>query len=489
MPTLLRRLIPLVVLSAIAVGAWTAAGAASADDPVLDPVAYDEQLSTPMFSARRVPQTLQRPIADDAITVLADDLRAKLIAETPEGTTWCFAVDLDGRRLVSENSTVGFIPASNMKILTTYAALELLGAETTFRTTVQTASPIVDGVLDGDLHLVGAGDPFLSTAAFREEFADRPPRAFTPLEELADAVVAAGLTRIEGAVLGDDTVFDDLRLVPDWPERFQNLSQTGPLGGLTVDNGVVAWPQGQFSYRATLADDPAAHAAATFDDLLEARGVVIVGRAASAPTPPDATELAGIESATVLEMVTHVNSHSDNAGAEALLKQLGRVESGEGSTAAGASAVVSALVERAGVDVTGLVVADGSGLHEGNRVPCRLFVDLLATEPFEGLLAQSMAIGGERGTLLDRFLAPSAGNGTVYAKTGTLNPAVGLSGWVATDADPTVSARFAYLLNGELIGITDGVRTLPDDFVASLTSYPDAPDLADLAPLAPTPTG
>ena len=279
-----------------------------------------------------------------------------------------------------------------MKVLTTYAALELLGPDARFRTRLMVTTPIVDGVLDGDLHLVGDGDPFLTTAAFRDEFADRPPQAFTSLEALADQIVALGLTRIEGAVVGDDTVFDDLRGVPGWPERFQNLSQTGPLGGLVVDNGVVSWPQGQFSYRATLADDPAAHAAAEFDDLLEERGVTIVGRARAEAAPTTATEITGIDSASIAEMVTHVNSHSDNHGAEALLKHLGRAASGEGSTEAGAAAVTSVLL-RAGIDTTGLVVTDGSGLAESNRVPCRLFVDLFETEPFDGLLAQSMAIG------------------------------------------------------------------------------------------------
>ena len=485
----LRRWLPLAVLAFIAVGAWSGAGAANLDDPMLGPVIYDETLTTPMFSARRVPQTLQQPIADDAVAADAAAFAAKLARDTPDGTSWCVTVDIDGRRLVSSNDQVGLIPASNMKILTTYAALELLGAETRFRTTVAATAPIVDGVLDGDLHLVGDGDPFLSTATFRAEFADIPPRAFTSLEDLADQVVALGVTRIEGAVVGDGSVFDDLRLVPAWPERFQNFSQTGPLGGLVVDSGVVSWPEGQLSYRAALADDPAAHAAAEFDDLLEARGVAIGGRARAEIAPTTVTELAGVESASVAEIVTHVNSHSDNHGAEALLKQIGRATSGEGSTEAGAAAVAAALVERAQVDTTGLVIADGSGLAESNRVPCRLFVDLLNKQPFEGLLAQSMAIGGSRGTLVDRFLPPSAGNGVVYAKTGTLNPAVGLSGYVQTAADPTVVARFAYLVNGELIGITEGARTLPDDFVAELTSYPEAPPLAEFAPRPTSPAG
>ncbi len=485
----LRRWLPLAILAFIAVGAWSGAGAANLDDPMLSPVVYDESLTTPMFSARRVPQTLQQPIADDAVVADAQTFFAKLARETPDGATWCVTVDIDGRRLVSANDELGLIPASNMKVLTTYAALELLGAETRFRTTVAAPLPIVDGVLDGDLFLIGDGDPFLSTAGFRQEFADQPPRAFSSLEDLADRIVALGLTRIEGAVVGDGSAFDELRLVPTWPERFQNLSQTGPLGGLVVDNGVVSWPEGQFSYRATLAEDPAAHAAAEFDDLLEARGVTIVGRARAEVAPTTAIELAGVESASVAEMVTHVNSHSDNHGAEALLKQIGRATSGEGSTEAGATAVLGVLIERAGVDTTGLVVSDGSGLAESNRVPCRLFVDLLDSQPFDGLLAQSMAIGGTRGTLADRFLPPSAGNGVVYAKTGTLNPAVGLSGYVQTAADPTVVARFAYLLNGELIGITEGVRTLPDDFVAALTSYPAAPPLAEFAPRPTSPAG
>ena len=97
MPTLvLRRWLPLVVLAFIAAGAWSAAGAANLDDPMLTPIEYDESLATPMFSARRVPQTLQQPIADDAVMADADLFFAKLARETPAGANWCVTVDIDG---------------------------------------------------------------------------------------------------------------------------------------------------------------------------------------------------------------------------------------------------------------------------------------------------------------------------------------------------------------------------------------------------------
>ena len=111
MPTLaLRRWLPLALLAFVAAGAWSAAGAADLDDPMLTPIEYEEALTTPMFSARRVPQTLQQPIADDAVMAGAEVFFAKLARDTPVDTNWCVTVDIDGRRLVSSNDQVGLIP-------------------------------------------------------------------------------------------------------------------------------------------------------------------------------------------------------------------------------------------------------------------------------------------------------------------------------------------------------------------------------------------
>src|SRR5690606_32087318 len=98
------------------------------------------------------------------------------------------------------------VPASNLKLLTGFAALELLGADTRFRTdVVGSAAPDGSGTVAGDLWLVGGGDPLLSTAPFRARVKYGSSMAYTAMEAVADAVVAAGVRRVTGSVLGDES--------------------------------------------------------------------------------------------------------------------------------------------------------------------------------------------------------------------------------------------------------------------------------------------
>ena len=113
-----------------------------------------------------------------------------------------------GETLYEQNADRYFTPASNMKLLTTALALDKLGPDFRFRTTVETHGAISQGVLSGDLILVGRGDPNLSNRKFpfdvKEEF-DGPPEKI--LIELADQVVARGVKEISGDIVGDDSYF------------------------------------------------------------------------------------------------------------------------------------------------------------------------------------------------------------------------------------------------------------------------------------------
>src|SRR5690606_35873154 len=112
-----------------------------------------------------------------------------------------------------------------LKLLTATAALEELGPEHRFRTTLKGAAP-VDGVVAGDAALVGGGDPLLSTPDYAARFR-RQPQIFTDLTTLADAVVDAGIRQINGSVVGDESRYDRERYVAGWPERYITQNQTG----------------------------------------------------------------------------------------------------------------------------------------------------------------------------------------------------------------------------------------------------------------------
>src|SRR5690606_25091261 len=135
---------------------------------------------------------------------------ASQVGEVPADA--CLVVTEDGRPILRHNDSTPLTPASAQKILTARAALDVLGPGHRYRTTVVATGEPVDGILEGDVWFVGGGDPVLQTADFASRY--DPPRPTTPLEALADAVVAAGVREIRGAVVGDESRYDTLRSIP-----------------------------------------------------------------------------------------------------------------------------------------------------------------------------------------------------------------------------------------------------------------------------------
>lgn len=474
----LRRWGLAAVLAATSFGSLQAAERGDVDDVSIEAVAYEQSLATPMLSARRIPRTLQAPVIDDGIR---PDIAA-IVRASPQDS--CLLVRVGDRTLLpSSNIEVGLLPASNQKLLTTYAALVLLGDDFRYRTTVVADAETVDGVIDGNLYLIGDGDPFLSTDEWWTQYEFTDGRHRTRLEDLADAVGATGVTSITGELIGDESLFDNLRQGP-WAERLIAGKQSGPLSALTVNEGFVDWPAvyAGSSRQRFETDDPPLHAAAVFGQLLAERGITIGGT--NVGTAPSGTDLiAEVISPPLTDLITHINSYSSNIGAELLLKRLGVDSQGIGSTVAGAQVLLDVLAS-SGIPIQGLVIADGSGLSENNRVTCQALGAVLSTTGPSSTLAASLAIGATRGSLLQRFVDTAAA-GAVYAKTGTLNDATALSGFVRSATEPDVWITFAYLANEELIIADDEVTGLQDPFVVALTSYPGPPTILSLSPLPP----
>ena len=166
---------------------------------------------------------------------------------------------------------------------------------------------------------------------------------------------------------------------------------------------------------------------------------------------------------------------SDNTTAELLLKEIGRTPSERGTTVGGLSVLLSAL-EKAGHRVAEVVPHDGSGLDPDNRVACSLLVDLLGDEAFGGVLADSLPVAGQQGTMKKRFVG-TAGEGRVRAKTGTLRGVSSLAGVVDTPAGRHLA--FAVITNGEL---PFEIKELHEDLVLALLPYPEAPATEVLRP-------
>lgn len=142
------------------------------------------------------------------------------------------AISLDrGDTLVAINATTPLVPASNVKLLTTAAALHYLGSDFTYRTFLMTDAPISDGVLEGDLVLYGTGDPALSWRFSESRTA--------VLESLADSIAAMGVTQVKGSIVGDASYFSGDGRHPGWDPRDRDDWFAAPATALSFNENVV----------------------------------------------------------------------------------------------------------------------------------------------------------------------------------------------------------------------------------------------------------
>lgn len=430
------------------------------------------RVDTPLLSIRRMPEFLQAPTADRRLR----EAVAGSMANAPDGT--CLSVVEHGRQLVAVDIDAPMVPASAQKLLTGLAVLRHLGPDAVLTTRVLADGTPVDGVVDGDLWLVGGGDPLLMTTAYADRFDD--PEPYTDLSALADAVVAAGVEVVEGAVVGDESRYDPVRYLGTWHKRFKPgyQIQSGPLSALSVDDGFENWDAvNTASSLSVPADDPAEMAARRFDDLLEERGIVIRRRpdSGTVPVASPAVTLVEVPSPPMSAIVEQMLVGSDNTTAELLVKELGSTADGEGTTVGGLGVLEEVLAE-AGHPMDGVVPHDGSGLDDDNRVTCRLLTSLLEDRTHGPVLVDALPVAGERGTMKKRFVG-TAGEGRVRAKTGTLNNVVSLAGVVDTTGGRRLS--FALVTNGE---VSVETRDRHEEVVLSLLAHPAGPPTEVLGP-------
>ena len=303
-------------------------------------------------------------------------------------------------------------PASNQKILTAVAALEVLGESTRLTTEVSTDGLLAGGVLDGDLHLVGGGDATLTG------------RGRHSLQTLAQAVFDTGIRSITGNVVADESRYDTLREANGWREL--NIPESvGTLSALVVDEN---------RYRADWAfiANPALFNGRRFRAALEEAGVTVGGRVRTGTAPDGAVRVFGLASPTVADLVAEMLTESDNVIAELLVKEIGLVASRVGSTAAGMAAVRTVL-EQLCLD-PGIVQQDGSGLSHGNARSARGWREMLQAaqeRPWWETLVGGLAVAGESGTLEHRFVGTAAED-NLRAKTGTITGLRSLTGIMTT---------------------------------------------------------
>jgi D-alanyl-D-alanine carboxypeptidase/D-alanyl-D-alanine-endopeptidase (penicillin-binding protein 4) len=352
-----------------------------------------------------------------------------------------------GRPAIEINPDRQFRPASLLKLATTVTAMVRFGPEYRFATRVLGRAPA--GGATGDVVLVGGGDPTLTTELYRRDHYLPKPDDPIPvpvfasgsptIEHLVAAVAAAGVRRIDGDLIVDDTLFDTARTQPGWiPDYQRGDPDIANIGALTVNEGYLDLD------RRRLYPDPAVGAGSTLRAMLIARGISVTGTVRRGRAPEGLREIARVNSPPLTEIIDYTNRYSANYPAELLLKGLGARFKGAGTTAAGVTVVRETLTQNH-VPLEGFAMADGSGLSLDNRMTPRTIAGLLdwilgAEGKAGDALRTSLPVAGGPGTLFKRMTRPpTAGN--LRGKTGFIRGVRAMAGWVT----PADGVRLTYV--------------------------------------------
>ncbi|HKY76369.1 MAG TPA: D-alanyl-D-alanine carboxypeptidase/D-alanyl-D-alanine-endopeptidase [Acidimicrobiia bacterium] len=369
------------------------------------------------------------PPPNPAAAALANLINARLADPRLAGTTVGLSVWVEGLgEVAGHNADLALTPASNQKLFTAMGALSLIPQTDRLVTEVRATGTQEGRVLNGDLFLVGGGDPTLNA---------KGPHS---LDDLAAAVKARGIDEVRGTLFGDESRYDTVRGAPGWLPQHVPVF-IGPLSALIVDRN-------QLRPDADYAANPLPGTLPYFRAALLRAGVRVLGPNAAAAAPAGSAVLAALGSPTVGELVGEMLNRSDNLIAEVLVKEVGfrTGRPAAGSTAGGLSAINDA-VAKLGVPMTG-VAADGSGLSRADRRSAREWRSLLQAvqaQPWAERLVGSLPLAARNGTLARRF-GRTAAEANVRAKTGWIDEARSLSGYLTTAGGRPVV--FSVIVNG-----------------------------------------
>jgi D-alanyl-D-alanine carboxypeptidase/D-alanyl-D-alanine-endopeptidase (penicillin-binding protein 4) len=326
------------------------------------------------------------------------------------------AVDTVSGQVVATAGVVGraFTPASTAKVLTALAVLSSVNPEHRFSTSVVRTG--------NDLVLVGGGDPYLAAEPATIPQFGVEANLETLAKRTAAALRQAGILDVR--LTYDASLFSGPAMSPGWEESYATERIVTPVSALWVDQ------RGYVDEDAS--NMPAPLAAAEFAEQLDDAGISVAGEAREGRAPAGATPVASVRSATVARITEHMIASSDNEAAEVLLRQAA-IGAGRPGTFADGDAVVRSVAEAHGIDTTGLVLNDGSGLSRKNRITPVTLAQAIAqagSDPRLSSLIADLPTASFSGTLARRFGKAPDGRGVVRAKTGTLTGVHSLAGYV-----------------------------------------------------------
>ena len=392
-------------------------------------------------------------------------LAKKMDREEPfKNSVWGFvAVNMQGDTLAKINSNRRMVPASNMKLITTGAALVTFGPNYTFKTSLAYAGQVKDSTLFGDLYIIGGGDPMLG------DIFSYLPKAEETFAKWSKILKDNGIYRIEGNIVGDGSYFEGEPYHTDWSME----------DGRTKD-GVV--PQG-LTYRgkmkAALPDGPLAAATHFKNYLAKDTAFVVKGKAAEGKLPTATNDslmtiktLGVVASQPLKTLIKTANYQSDNFTAETLIRALGKQLKGASDYSSATSALHKALspLNLANASMTQRF-ADGSGLSRKNYISPDFMVSFLKamakSKYYKDYLASIPKPGS--GTLKNRLAKqPQSVKDRVYMKSGSLNGTRCFSGYILSgDGDASKTICFSVITNNSVASYSQTAGPI-DDLIAKL---------------------
>lgn len=407
---------------------------------------------------------------------------------------WGFVVyDPKTKKIVSSyNERSAFVPASTTKLLTTETAVSLLGPKFRWITQFEYSGDIdSEGNLNGNLYIVGSGDPSLGTGkAGASSYSGI-------VSDFIYALADKGIKKVNGDIVIQNAVFKENKLstLPENIVWMENSNYYLPVGStLNIDprneqllakqknpfednkryfyispyiNKLVFADKFSGGALTTQLPNAPTYLANSLRNSLIKSGIPIIGKVVTKlidPTPEKRKTITAYKSPTLKEIVVDTNLRSDNDLSEAILRMVGFQKMGDQSLASGRSVVTEHLREK-NFDMEGLNYMDGSGLSRSNMVtPIAQvkFLTNLMNEPYYKDFFESLPTAGQTGTLKKSFFGNAYGQ--IFAKTGTLNKVKTLAGYIKTRSGKTLA--FSLLINN-YAGSVDQVKSRMEELLDS----------------------
>jgi serine-type D-Ala-D-Ala carboxypeptidase/endopeptidase (penicillin-binding protein 4) len=385
------------------------------------------------LSNERACPTTQPSVAwsNDDRNRLGSALRGAFAPVLQGASAWSLAVvGTDGRTIFDDGAQRAVTPASTQKLIVAATALDALGPQYRYHTILAGQDGVGDnGELDGNLWLIGSGDPSLQSADLRNGVA---------------MLARSGLRRIGGGLVVDDRTLTGPELNPHWAAEDDGQDYAAPTSAVSLDGDTIESQQdvnGVEERLFTPMQNVPRYVAGRLNEMLAAEGIPPSVPPAIGAAPLESVVLWDHRSAPLQTLESHMLYVSDNHYAEQLLRTVGE-ETAQAPNDSGGIGAEREFLERRGIPVPGLHIYDGSGLSPENRIAGITLARLLAAQ--EASLYRLLPLGGRQGTLDDYDFTTALGR--VRAKSGHISGVSALAGYVTTPRHGRVA--FAFLING-----------------------------------------